>query len=150
FVYLPVDITDAAAVQTAVRALEDELGPITCVLHGAAHNAPQLISSLEESAVLRTLAPKVHGLRNILAAIDPARLRLLVTFGSIIARIGLPGEADYALANEWLSRLTGRWHAGHPHCRCLAVEWSLWSDVGMGARMGQIEALSRAGVMPIP
>ncbi|GAA3425934.1 hypothetical protein GCM10018953_31170 [Streptosporangium nondiastaticum] len=33
----------------------------------------------------------------------PAGLRLLVTFGSIIGRAGLHGEAHYATANEWLA-----------------------------------------------
>ena len=73
-----------------------------------------------------------------------------MTFGSIIARTGLHGEADYATANEWLTRLAGRFAAEHPSCRCLAVEWSVWSGVGMGERLGTVEALARDGIMPIP
>ena len=39
-----------------------------------------------------------------LATVDATGLRVLVGFGSIIARIGLPGEAHYALANEAMAR----------------------------------------------
>jgi enediyne polyketide synthase len=150
FRYVAVDITDAPAVRAAVGDIEASLGPIAGVLHGAARNTPQLLNDLDERAFQRTLAPKITGLRNLLAAIPADRLRLLVTFGSIIARTGLPGEADYGLANEWLTRMTEQFQAEHPACRCLAVEWSVWADVGMGARLGLIESLTQQGITPIP
>ena len=58
----------------------------------------------------------------------------------------LPGEADYALANAALVEETERWRLDHPHCRCLAVEWSVWSGIGMGERLGSVEALTRRGI----
>ncbi|MCI0332590.1 MAG: type I polyketide synthase [Planctomycetes bacterium] len=149
YCYVSADVTDAAGVRAAIEEIERTLGPVTAVLHGAGGNVPQSLRTLDESAARATLAPKINGLSNILAAVDPARLRLLVTFGSIIARTGLHGEADYALANEWLTALTEDWRADHPHCRCLAVEWSVWSGVGMGERLGRIDALRRQGITPI-
>ena len=150
FRYFVADVTNAAAVQKAVGAAELEMGPITAVLHGAGSNVPQLVASLTESAFRETLAPKVHGLRHVLAAVNAAHLRVLVTFSSIIARSGLPGEADYAVANEWLTGLTERFQKEHPRCQCLAVEWSVWSGVGMGQRLGRIESLIQQGITPIP
>jgi enediyne polyketide synthase len=148
--YLPADVADEAAVRAAVAHAEAELGPVTALLHGAGANAPRPLSALDEEGFLRTLAPKAAGLRNVLAAIAPARLRLLVTFGSIIARTGLPGEADYAVANEWLARATERFAREHPGCRCLALEWSVWAGVGMGERLGTLESLRSQGISPIP
>jgi len=148
--YLSADVTDAAAVRAAVARAEAELGPVTAVLHGAGANAPRRLADLDEAAFRRTLAPKVGGLANLLAALDPARLRLLVGFGSILAETGLPGEADYAVANEWLAQAVERFAGGHPRCRCLAVEWSVWAGVGMGERLGRLEALIRDGISPIP
>ncbi len=149
FRYFSVDVTDAAATREAVRDVERELGPVTAILHGAARNVPCLIENLDAGAFVQTLAPKIQGARNLLAAINADRLRLFITFGSIIARTGLPGEAHYGLANEWLTRLTEQWQAAHPHCRCLAVEWSVWSGVGMGARLGTVDELARQGITPI-
>jgi enediyne polyketide synthase len=147
--YVAADVTDAEAVRVALAEAQRELGPVTAFLHAAGTNVPQLIGSLDEAAFRRTLAPKVQGARNVLAALDADRLRLLITFGSIIGRAGLAGEADYAVANEWLTRLTEEFQASHPKCRCLALEWSVWSGVGMGARLGRIETLRQQGITPI-
>lgn len=143
--YFSVDVTDADAVKQAIA----KAGKITAFLHAAGSNVPGLISDLDEAAFQRTLAPKLQGARNVLAAIDPAQLRLFVTFGSIIGRAGLAGEADYAVANEWLTDLTEEFQAAHPHCRCLAAEWSVWSGIGMGERLGRIELLRQQGITPI-
>ena len=149
FRYFRADVADAEAVRSAVRQAENELGHVTAFLHGAGINTPQPLTTLDESAFLRTLAPKVRGARHVLAALDPQRLKLFVTFGSIIGRMGMPTEADYAVANEWLTNLTRRWQKEHAHCRCLALEWSVWSGVGMGERLGSVERLTRADVSSI-
>jgi enediyne polyketide synthase len=150
FKYISADINDTTAVCDAVREAETAFGPVTGIIHGAARNKPQLLTNLSEQSFRRTLSVKVQGARNLLAAIDPEKLRLFVGFGSVIARSGLPGEADYALANEWLRCLIEEWKAAHPHCRCLAVEWSIWSEIGMGARLARKDRLVRGGITPIP
>ncbi len=150
FRYIVADVTDSEAVQAAVREVETTLGPVTGILHGAARNVPQLLRNLDEESFRRTLAPKVQGARNLLAAINPDQLRLFVSFGSIIARTGLPGEADYGLANEWLARLTERFQQEHPACRCLTIEWSVWAGTGMGERLGTLDRLVKQGIIPIP
>ncbi|HEX8692703.1 MAG TPA: SDR family NAD(P)-dependent oxidoreductase [Longimicrobium sp.] len=147
--YLSADVTDPAAVRAAVREAEAALGPVTGVLHGAALNVPRLLSALDGDELRATLAPKVAGLENVLAALDADRLKLLAAFGSIIGRMGLAGSGAYALANEWLRRRVERFAAAHPGCRCRTLEWSVWADVGMGARLGRVDALLRAGVSPV-
>ncbi len=147
--YLTADVTSEQAVRTAIRQVEMDLGPVTAILHGAGTNEPELVSALDQKACLRDLLPKVHGLRHVLATIDPTKIRTLMTFGSLIARTGLPGEAAYGLANEWLVRLTEQFQREHPICRCLAIEWSIWSGVGMGERLGRVDALMKRGITPI-
>jgi enediyne polyketide synthase len=148
--YVRADVTSGDEVKAAVDEIRDTLGPVTAVLHGAGRNVPQALSNLDESSFRRTLAPKIAGLEAVLAATDPASLRLLVTFGSIIGRAGLRGEADYATANDWLTDLTHRVGEDYPHLRCLAMEWSVWSGAGMGERLGVLESLMREGISPIP
>jgi enediyne polyketide synthase len=150
FRYYSVDVTDAGATRETILKVERDLGPVTAILHGAARNIPCLIENLTAEEVSNTVAPKIRGAQNLLTAINPDRLRLFITFSSIIARTGLLGEAHYGLANEWLTRLTERWKSTHPHCRCLAIEWSVWSGVGMGARLGTVDELARTGITPIP
>ncbi|MEV0197840.1 type I polyketide synthase [Nonomuraea sp. NPDC050691] len=147
--YLRADVTDPAAVAGAVAAVEDDLGRVTGVLYGAGGNVPKLLQELADNDYAATIDAKVAGLDAVLAAVDTAALRLLVTFGSITGRAGLRGEAHYAIANEWQSDLVERLARELPHCRCRAVEWSLWSGVGMGERLGSVESLARVGVTAI-
>ncbi|WP_425695321.1 SDR family NAD(P)-dependent oxidoreductase [Micromonospora sp. DT178] len=104
--YARADVTDARSVKHAVATLTATLGPVTAVLHGAGRNEPASLVTLETETIARTFAPKVCGLRAVLAAVDPQDLRLLVTLGSSIGRTGLRGEAHYAMANEWLAEAT--------------------------------------------
>ncbi|WP_203841602.1 type I polyketide synthase [Winogradskya humida] len=147
--YVRADVSDPEAVRAGVRAVESTFGPVTAVLHGAGWNEPAPLAMVDGAMVGRALAPKVHGLQRVLAAVDPRRLRLLVTFGSIIGRAGLHGEAHYALANDWLAELTAEFGRRHPGCRAVCLEWSVWSGVGMGERLSVVEHLARAGITPI-
>ncbi|GAA1997127.1 type I polyketide synthase [Catenulispora subtropica] len=148
--YARADVTAPQEVRAAVAEIQHALGPVTGVLHGAGRNVPVALAALEEKAFDATLAPKITGLRTVLEAVDAERLKLLVTFGSIIGRAGLRGQADYAVANDWMTEVTREFQAAHPDCRCLALEWSVWSGTGMGERLGVLEALTREGIEPIP
>ena len=110
--YVRADVTDAAAVRAAVAEIERNLGPVTAILHGAGVNTPQLIGALDEAAFRRTVRRKF-----------PARetcwrrwTRKSCGCSSRSARSSrapdLPGEADYATANEWLAALTRRISSG--------------------------------------
>jgi enediyne polyketide synthase len=147
--YYPADVTDSDSIGRAVATAGRDLGPVTAVLHGAGRNQPRSIPRLTAADFRSTVAPKITGIRNVLAALDPERLKLAVVFGSLIAHSGLPGEADYAVANEWLADWAAGFAAEHPRCRCVAVEWSVWSGVGMGERLGRVEALAAQGIAPI-
>jgi enediyne polyketide synthase len=144
--YEPADITDAAAVRAAIARIEERFGRVSALIHAAGRNEPGLAADLEVAAARATLAVKIDGARNLLATIDAAGLRLFIAFGSIIAPLGLRGEAHYAFANEALARLVDDFAAAHPACRSLTVHWSVWAGTGMGERLGSLEALARQGV----
>ncbi|MCI0383198.1 type I polyketide synthase [Streptomyces sp. CNQ085] len=147
--YARADVTEPDQVRAAVTELERELGPVTGLLHGAGRNEPGPLHTLEPADFRRTFAPKVDGLRTVLEAVGPGNLKLLVTFGSIIGRAGLRGEAHYATANEWLADLTEEVARAHPRLRARCVEWSVWSGVGMGEKLSVVESLAREGITPV-
>ncbi|PNG23517.1 type I polyketide synthase [Streptomyces cahuitamycinicus] len=147
--YAAADVTDPQRVRAAVAELTAELGPVTALLHGAGRNEPEAIHSLGMDAVRRTFAPKVDGLRAVLDAVGEDSLKLLVTFGSIIGRAGLRGEAHYATSNEWLAHLTEEVARRRPQCRTVCMEWSVWSGVGMGEKLSVVESLAREGITPV-
>lgn len=147
--YERADVTDPEQVAAAVTRLKAELGPITAIVHGAGRNEPAALGNLTEERFHQTLAVKVTGLRSVLDAVDQDKIKLLVTFGSIIGRAGLRGEAHYSTANDWMSELTVDFQRAHPKARALALEWSVWSGAGMGERLGVVEALARNGTTPV-
>ncbi|MFC9863821.1 MULTISPECIES: type I polyketide synthase [unclassified Streptomyces] len=147
--YAAADVTDPARVAEAVAELTDALGPVTAVLHGAGRNEPAALTGLGMDTVHSTFAPKVDGLRTVLDVVGEENLKLLVTFGSIIGRAGLRGEAHYATANEWLADLTEQVARDNPDCRALCMEWSVWSGIGMGEKLSVVESLSREGIVPV-
>ena len=148
--YTSADITDSSGVKAGIKKIESQLGTITAVLHGAGINNPKRLEKISAQDLQQTLATKLDGLKNVLDSINPGKLRLLLTFGSIIARTGLHGEAHYGLANEFLNLMVERWQREHAQCRSLNLEWSVWAGVGMGQRLGVLDSLVRQGITPIP
>lgn len=147
--YESADVTNPQQIAEAVARFQANLGPVTAVLHGAGRNEPTGLPNLTEDAFHKTLAPKIAGLRAVLDAVDEDKVKLLITFGSIIGRAGLRGEAHYSTANDWMSEMTADFVARHPNARALAMEWSVWSGAGMGEKLGVVEQLVRDGITPI-
>lgn len=143
-IYRAADVTDAAALRAAFADIEREFGAITVLLHAAGRNEPRAFDRLDADELAQTLAPKVQGLRNALAAAP--KLRRVIAFGSIIGRLGLEGEAHYALANAMAADIVERWAGERENARGLTIEWSAWSGLGMGERLGTIERLADRGV----
>lgn len=147
--YLPTDLTDPEAVESAVHRVRSELGPVTVVLHGAGRNSPTSLDDLDEEEFEATRGPKLDGLRVLLHSLGDRPPRLLLAFGSIIARSGLRGEAHYAAANEWLAASVDDYCRTRPSCRGLTLEWSVWAGIGMGDRLGVLDSLIRQGISPV-
>ncbi|MFD6156265.1 SDR family NAD(P)-dependent oxidoreductase [Nocardia sp. NPDC060256] len=123
--YLAVDATDEAAVRTAVEPWRDS---ITGVVHGAGVLADSMITDKTAESIGRVLEPKIAGLATVLAALG--HLRHMVLFTSVAGLFGNAGQADYAAANEALSRFAVSWRRHHPDCHVTAIDWGAW-DGGM-------------------
>jgi len=143
---LRTDVTDAEAVAGALRPV----GPVTALLHCAGVLDATPTQSLSAAALQRHLSPKVLGLRSIVEAMDLSRLRVVLAFGSMVARFPHRSMAAYALANELLRREVDRYAGQVRGVRWLTAEWSLWDGAGMAAEMGAVEAGRRMGIVPIP
>ena len=149
--YFRANVDDKATIRSAIANALDNWGMthVAGIVHGAGINHPSLVETLTRRTLRDTVSPKVYGLRNLIDCVEPERLKLLVTFSSIIGRMGLHGEAHYALANERLSLATEAFQKQYPHVVCRALEWSIWAGVGMGHNMGQIDTLIEQGISPI-
>lgn len=145
--YVPADVCDAAALSAAVAGAAAEFGQVTALLHAAGLNDPAPFEAISDADLHRVMAPKTIGLRAAIAAAGPG-LRRIITFGSILGRIGLKGEAHYGIANAWQSVIAEAFAGAN--CQVLSLEWSVWNGVGMGHRLGAIDRLALLGVDALP
>ncbi|MDP9179434.1 MAG: SDR family NAD(P)-dependent oxidoreductase [Gemmatimonadota bacterium] len=147
--YVKTDVTDLDAVAASIGRLQVSGARITGVLHAAGINSPKAMRDLTLDDMRSTVAPKIAGARNVFTALVGQQLKFFFCFGSIIARVGLEGEAHYALANDWLESVIDEMRIAQPSCRSTVVEWSVWAGTGMGERLGSVNALAQRGIDPI-
>ncbi|MBI1806787.1 MAG: SDR family NAD(P)-dependent oxidoreductase, partial [Ignavibacteria bacterium] len=147
--YEVCDVSDASSVAVTIKRIEQTLGPVTAVLHGAGNNVPQATKNLSHDALTKVLAPKIFGTTNLLRVLDLSRVKLFIAFGSIIGQTGMRGETAYAFANEWMNLSLLRLQQTAPLIKCLSLNWSVWSGIGMGEQLGSVDALVREGITPI-
>jgi len=148
--YYRADVTDPADLRLVLETIAKERGRITGIVHGAALNVPRRAEAPDTEQVLAEIAPKVLGLLNLLEACDQGALKLLAVFSSIIGVVGMMGNAWYAYSNEVLVGILGDFRARFPKAHSLALAYSVWGRIGMGARLGSVEALSKQGIEAVP
>ncbi|RLC04896.1 MAG: type I polyketide synthase [Deltaproteobacteria bacterium] len=148
--YYSCDVCDRNSVAQTVGQVQEEMGTITGVIHGAGQNTPRQFFQVSEEDALKEVAPKVIGALNLLSELRKNPPKLIVGLTSIIGITGMQGNGWYAFSNEALDLILRRYALTHPATRTLSVAYSIWRDKGMGARMGSVQALKRKGIDAIP
>lgn len=148
--YYQCNVADAQAVAELVERVENDLGNITGIIHGAAINKARRIEncSLEEAEA--EIAPKVFGAINLCQALQDKPPKMIAGISSIGAVVGLPGNSWYSFSNEVLDLILRRFGQEHPETSVISIAYSVWAEVGMGARMGTVRNLERMGIKAIP
>ncbi|MBN3723240.1 type I polyketide synthase [Burkholderia sp. Ac-20379] len=136
-VQLAFESADLACYRDVVNLVErigtDRQAPLVGILHAAGVLEDGLLDSQPAAAVRRVLAPKVAGTRHLDRATAHLPLKSFVTFSSIVACIGSPGQSAYAAANAWMDGLMHeRQAAGRPGH---TINWGLWDGRGMAEQL---------------
>ena len=126
--YISVDIRDKEAVSCAMESLQQEMGPVTALIHGAGVLEDKLIVEKTTDQFRRVFETKVIGLENLMAAVAQNPLSHVVLFSSVAARFGNQGQCDYAMANEALNKFAQT--RSNENCRFISINWGPW-DGGM-------------------
>ena len=150
-IYLQCDVTDADSVRSALQRGKARLGAqdIVGLVHGAGVNSPGLATRLNPAALAREYAVKVDGLNHLLTAIGVERLKLCVALGSVIGSVGMAGNSGYALANEVLAAKLAALKIEYPRLLVACPAYSVWAEVGMGAKLNVLDALERQNIQAI-
>ncbi|MBD2360419.1 SDR family NAD(P)-dependent oxidoreductase [Anabaena minutissima FACHB-250] len=144
--YYSCDVTQAEAVNQLVAQVTNELGTITGIIHGAGLNSPRRVEQVSIEAAVTEASPKLLGAYHLLQALASAPPKLFVGFSSIIGVTGMPGNAWYAFANESLDIMLRHFASDHPQTQVISLAYSVWGEVGMGAKMGSVKHLDRMGI----
>lgn len=144
--YYPCDIAHPELVQDLVQKISQDLGKITGVIHGAGLNQPRRVEQVSFEAALTEVSPKLLGAYNLLEALSIEPPKLFLAFSSIIGVTGMPGNSWYAFANESLSLLIRHYQAKYPQTQVLSIAYSVWDEIGMGAKLGSVKHLERMGI----
>jgi len=148
--YYACDISDRTGVKDLIRRIEKDLGRITGVIHGAAINKPRRVEQISLADALDEIAPKLMGAINICECLNNNPPKLFIGFGSIIGVTGMAGNAWYGFANEVLNLVLQQFASSSTVTDVITCAFSIWNEVGMGARMGSMSFLSGMGIQPIP
>jgi amino acid adenylation domain-containing protein len=138
---LQADVADANELWHAIDSVEAEWGPVDAVIHAAGSAEGGLVHGLDAAGLSRVLAPKVAGLRNLMARLGDNRLRWLVLCSSQNAQMPVAGQFAYAAANAWLDAAAD-WLAGQG-VPAISIGWDAWAGGGMA-----VETRRRLGLGP--
>jgi NADP-dependent 3-hydroxy acid dehydrogenase YdfG len=128
--YYAADITDLVMMQQTVGKVQNQIGPVTGVLHGAGVLADKQLHKKTESDYDHVYQTKIKGLQVILKTIDIQQLKHLVLFSSAAGFYGNEAQSDYALANEILNKTSHLIKQLNPNCHVISANWGPW-DMGM-------------------
>ncbi len=127
--YHAVDVRDEQAMGKLLSALQQQ-GGIDGVIHGAGVIDDKLVKDKTPESFERVFGTKVDSADILVRHVDPAQLKFCIFFASIASRYGNKGQADYAAANEVLSKLACQLDRAWP-CRVVSIAWGPWSELGM-------------------
>ncbi len=135
--------------EALVREIYSRFDRLDVVVFGAGIIEDKPIESKPAASFDRVFDVKGLGYYHLWQALRERPPALLVAFSSVAGRFGNRGQADYAAANDLLSRMTGAIRRTTPGLRAVAIDWTAWSDVGLAARSGATDFLAEAGLEPL-
>lgn len=144
--YFNCDISSEQSVIGLVQGVREKIGEIRGIIHGAGTNYPRPASTVDPTQAMREIGPKLVGMRHLLSAVREDELKLIVGLTSVIGVVGMPGNAWYGFANESLDLILRSYATLHPHVQTQTCAFSVWSEVGMGARLGSDKNLEAKGI----
>jgi NADPH:quinone reductase-like Zn-dependent oxidoreductase/acyl carrier protein len=142
------DVTQGQEVEKLLEGIQAMLPPLRGIVHAAMVLEDGSILNTTAASLKRVLAPKMLGAWNLHTQTCALPLDFFVSYSSISAEVGNPGQGNYAAANMFLNALSFyRQAQGLP---ALAVEWGALAKVGFVAQHGDTKShLARRGVHTI-
>src|SRR5690606_32415268 len=118
--------------------------PLRGVMHAAGATSDAALATLDWERTERVMHAKVAGSWNLHMATADLALDHFVLFSSGAAFLGSPGQANHAMANNFLGALAHHRRAlGKPG---LSIDWGPWGEMGAATRGDVLERARAAGL----
>lgn len=141
---LAADSANIEEMRAALAKARARFGDIHGLIHGAGviDDAPILTKS--PLGIEDVFTPKIHGTQVLDRLFPDGSLDWMVLFSSSSTATAPAGQVDYVAANEYLNAYAKSRSGGKT--RVLAIDWGVWSEVGMAAEAMQ----ARLAAPPAP
>lgn len=140
---IAADVADEDALTSGLDRLG--ISRLDGVFHAAGVLDDSLIALKPLDVAHRVLWPKLQGTQAI-QALRRFHPRFFLYFSSLSALAGAPGQVDYTAANAYLDAFAADADRASSDCRHIAVQWSVWRDAGMAAKLAA--SMGRAPAPP--
>ena len=144
--YYACDTSDKATMKATLAKIREDLGEIEVVIHGAGKNHPSRLELLTSKGVMNEVSPKLLGAIHLMDALEQRPPKLLAGITSILGITGMRGNSTYCLSNETLDMMIREFGSRHTKTQTVTMAYSIWDQVGMGVKMGSVDALSKLGI----
>ncbi len=136
------DVADYDALKRVIKQYPKLKG----VVHAAGVLKDMPTIKLESDSLMQPLAPKAIGVYNLHKLTEKLDIDLFLTFSSVAATIGNPGQGNYAAANIFMDALMAiRYKRGLPATN---INWGFWDTDGM-AKSSQAISIPGVGFIDI-
>lgn len=148
--YYSCDVNDQEGMKEVVARIQQEVGKITGVVHGAGIVSDSKIWNKDMKSFERVFGTKYKGLNNIMDYVDKESLKILVMFSSLSGYFGNDGQIDYVSGNEYMDKYAYYIRNKYPNCRAVAINWGAWNGGMMYIDELYINTLEEKGYILIP
>ncbi|HET6707836.1 SDR family NAD(P)-dependent oxidoreductase, partial [Amycolatopsis sp.] len=138
------DLTDPSAVRAAIDRVHARHPRVDLVINAAGVHQGGTVRAEALPRARQVRDTKLLTYLNLRAAFAGRTPSLWQNFGSLLAVLGWPGEADYCSGNDVLDTAAGWTHAPAAD-RETTIAWALWDEAGFAAEPLTRELLRRRG-----
>ena len=134
-IYTPCDVSDFAALESALADARERFGPIEIVVHTAGVLADSPVERKDNKSFARVFDTKVGGALALWRATRKDPLRAFLVYSSWAGRFGNAQQVDYSAANHLLGQLCGSMTQERADVRAVAIDLPPWEGTGMVATL---------------
>ncbi|POM23323.1 Phthioceranic/hydroxyphthioceranic acid synthase [Actinomadura rubteroloni] len=137
------DLADPRTAESLVTAAESTGHPLRGIVHAAAVVEDATLDNVDAAQIQRVWDSKALAAWNLHQATKTAPLNWWISFTSVAAVIGQPGQTCYAAANSWLDEFTS-WRRAQK-LPATSIVWGPWAEHGRGV---ELESLGYTMITP--